>query len=72
MDSKLESNLLEEGTTALSKTKNDDEDCIREPPDGGFKAWLCVFGAFLLQFSSFGYVNACVPISIPSYPSTSH
>ncbi|KFY89649.1 hypothetical protein V500_05568 [Pseudogymnoascus sp. VKM F-4518 (FW-2643)] len=59
MDSKLDSNLLEEGTTASSKTENDDEDCIREPPDGGSKAWLCVFGAFLLQFSSFGYVNAC-------------
>jgi hypothetical protein len=29
-----------------------------EPPDGGFRAWLCVFGSFLLQFSSFGYVNA--------------
>jgi len=29
-----------------------------EPPDGGLWAWLCVFGSFLLQFSSFGYVNA--------------
>ncbi|KZF25224.1 putative MFS transporter [Xylona heveae TC161] len=29
------------------------------PPDGGFKAWLCVAGSFLLQFASFGYVNAC-------------
>ncbi|KAH8702195.1 putative MFS transporter [Talaromyces proteolyticus] len=31
----------------------------RTPPDGGTKAWLCVVGSFLLQFCSFGYVNAC-------------
>lgn len=28
------------------------------PPDGGAKAWACVAGSFLLQFCSFGYVNA--------------
>ncbi|EFE40550.1 hypothetical protein TRV_04716 [Trichophyton verrucosum HKI 0517] len=31
----------------------------RIPPDGGAKAWACVAGSFLLQFCSFGYVNAC-------------
>lgn len=31
----------------------------RTPPDGGSKAWACVAGSFLLQFCSFGYVNAC-------------
>ncbi|KAF4342649.1 monocarboxylate transporter 2 [Fusarium beomiforme] len=36
-------------------TENND----RIPPDGGAKAWACVGGAFLLQFCSFGYVNAC-------------
>lgn len=30
----------------------------RTPPDGGAKAWACVAGSFLLQFCSFGYVNA--------------
>lgn len=30
----------------------------RIPPDGGAKAWACVAGSFLLQFCSFGYVNA--------------
>ncbi|KIL87748.1 hypothetical protein FAVG1_08625 [Fusarium avenaceum] len=31
----------------------------RIPPNGGTKAWACVAGSFLLQFCSFGYVNAC-------------
>ncbi|KAI7760034.1 hypothetical protein LZL87_012405 [Fusarium oxysporum] len=31
----------------------------RIPPNGGAKAWACVAGSFLLQFCSFGYVNAC-------------
>ncbi|EKG12020.1 Cytochrome c oxidase copper chaperone [Macrophomina phaseolina MS6] len=29
------------------------------PPNGGVRAWACVAGSFLLQFCSFGYVNAC-------------
>ncbi|KAI5807308.1 MFS transporter [Peziza echinospora] len=29
------------------------------PPDGGLQAWLCVFGAFICQFCSFGFLNAC-------------
>ena len=29
-----------------------------EAPNGGFKAWACVVGALLLQFCSFGYINA--------------
>ncbi|KAH8593313.1 major facilitator superfamily domain-containing protein [Bisporella sp. PMI_857] len=44
-------------TTEKSVVISDDKDF--EPPDGGLWAWLCVFGCFLLQFSSFGYVNAC-------------
>ena len=32
----------------------------RVPPNGGTKAWACVAGSFLLQFCSFGYVNAYV------------
>ena len=31
---------------------------IFEPPNGEFKAWTRVVGAFLLQFCSFGYINA--------------
>ncbi|KAJ5387136.1 hypothetical protein N7509_009677 [Penicillium cosmopolitanum] len=30
-----------------------------EPPNGGWKAWRTVFGSFLLQTSSYGYVTAC-------------
>ena len=36
----------------------------RVPPDGGMRAWACVAGSFLLQFCSFGYVNA---YDVPSY-----
>jgi hypothetical protein len=27
-------------------------------PDGGLRAWLVVFGAWLVQFSNYGYTNA--------------
>ncbi|KAJ5470061.1 hypothetical protein N7530_007418 [Penicillium desertorum] len=30
-----------------------------EAPNGGWKAWRTVFGSFLLQTSSYGYVTAC-------------
>lgn len=30
----------------------------QSPPNGGLKAWLCVLGAFLCQFCSFGFLNA--------------
>ncbi|KAJ5958931.1 uncharacterized protein N7479_006081 [Penicillium vulpinum] len=30
-----------------------------EPPNGGWEAWRTVFGSFLLQTSSYGYVTAC-------------
>ncbi|KAM5432747.1 hypothetical protein MferCBS31731_007371 [Microsporum ferrugineum] len=43
----------EEGTPAATKVMD------RVPPNGGAKAWACVAGSFLLQFCSFGYVNAC-------------
>ncbi|EFQ96922.1 MFS transporter [Nannizzia gypsea CBS 118893] len=43
----------EEATTHNAKSLD------RIPPDGGAKAWACVAGSFLLQFCSFGYVNAC-------------
>lgn len=42
----------EEGTPAATKVMD------RVPPNGGAKAWACVAGSFLLQFCSFGYVNA--------------
>jgi MCP family monocarboxylic acid transporter-like MFS transporter 10 len=38
----------------------------RVPPNGGAKAWACVAGSFLLQFCSFGYVNAYVSILFSS------
>lgn len=37
----------------------------RIPPNGGAKAWACVAGSFLLQFCSFGYVNAWVTLLSP-------
>jgi hypothetical protein len=45
---------LEKGQ--ISSYGSDEEEF--EPPDGGFKAWACVAGCFLLQYCSFGYVNA--------------
>lgn len=39
------------------------ETCTFEPPNGGTKAWACVAGGMLLQFCSFGYVNAYVMLS---------
>ncbi|KAK8208644.1 MFS transporter [Phyllosticta capitalensis] len=30
-----------------------------QPPNGGLRAWSVVLGSFLLQMSSFGYINAC-------------
>ncbi|CAA7270046.1 unnamed protein product [Cyclocybe aegerita] len=27
-------------------------------PEGGHRAWLTIFGAFLVQYASFGYINA--------------
>jgi hypothetical protein len=52
-----EENMASEKTDAVDTIP---KDTSHEPPDGGVKAWLCVFGCFLLQFSSFGYVNAYV------------
>lgn len=42
---------------SLSLTEKQDAEAL-VPPDGGAKAWACVAGSFLLQFCSFGYVNA--------------
>lgn len=40
----------------------DEEVAVKPPaiefPEGGLAAWACVFGAFLVLFSTFGYVNA--------------
>ena len=45
------------GNSALGEPKATTE---QVPPDGGLQAWLCVLGAFLCQFSSFGFLNAYV------------
>jgi MFS family permease len=50
--------------SAISPIENEEKGLApkpleRVPPNGGAKAWACVAGSFLLQFCSFGYVNAC-------------
>ncbi|KAH7912730.1 major facilitator superfamily domain-containing protein [Hygrophoropsis aurantiaca] len=32
--------------------------CPQEPPDGGFQAWVSVFGCFLVYFCTLGLINA--------------
>lgn len=45
-----------------SANLNDDHKSIDDPslipPDGGIRAWMTVFGCFLLSFTSYGQVNA--------------
>ncbi|KAF4213441.1 hypothetical protein CNMCM8980_006327 [Aspergillus fumigatiaffinis] len=53
-----------EAPSAISPIENEEKGLApkpldRVPPNGGAKAWACVAGSFLLQFCSFGYVNAC-------------
>ncbi|KAF8148677.1 MFS general substrate transporter [Crassisporium funariophilum] len=41
--------------------KDDERDLVPSAtafPDGGLQAWLTVLGAFLVQYTSFGYINA--------------
>lgn len=39
--------------------KNDGAPAL--PPEEGLQGWLCVLGAFLGLFCSFGFLNAYVP-----------
>jgi hypothetical protein len=41
---------------ALSKETNKKQADL--PPEGGTQAWLCVIGAFLTIFCTFGFLNA--------------
>ncbi|KAK2832019.1 hypothetical protein FQN49_006934 [Arthroderma sp. PD_2] len=53
------SSLPSDGPVLVEKQAATVKPLDRVPPDGGVKAWACVAGSFLLQFCSFGYVNAC-------------
>ncbi|KAJ6530287.1 major facilitator superfamily domain-containing protein [Mycena capillaripes] len=33
-------------------------EALNDYPDGGFRAWLVLFGAFSISFSSWGYINS--------------
>lgn len=49
------------GSVSLAEKDNEADSSDRQalvPPNGGARAWACVAGSFLLQFCSFGYVNA--------------
>ena len=47
---------IEGGNNGINQAHAGDGGFI--PPDGGLQAWLCVFGAFICQFCSFGFLNA--------------
>lgn len=50
--------LTGEGKISSDEGAEDNAPINRVPPNGGLRAWACVAGSFLLQFCSFGYVNA--------------
>jgi hypothetical protein len=42
----------------LSRIRRKQPDKRVEPPDGGVRAWLVVFGAFSATLCTFGYINS--------------
>ncbi|PWN46924.1 MFS general substrate transporter [Violaceomyces palustris] len=48
----------EDGPGALPATDSSKDDSALTFPEGGTKAWLCVFGGFWSTFITFGYLNA--------------
>lgn len=46
------------GSMSPSSVSMTDTACNYEYPEGGFRAYLTVFGAFLALFSSFGHISS--------------
>ncbi|PLB48992.1 MFS general substrate transporter [Aspergillus steynii IBT 23096] len=59
MSASLDQRLSSDATVDKEERAMNAKPLERVPPNGGAKAWACVAGSFLLQFCSFGYVNAC-------------
>jgi MCP family monocarboxylic acid transporter-like MFS transporter 10 len=58
LDRRYYSDLTDREKNAPDKVENESTSHEQVRPDGGCRAWACVAGSFLLQFCSFGYVNA--------------
>ncbi|KAJ7924312.1 major facilitator superfamily domain-containing protein [Mycena leptocephala] len=63
------SERLEMGVSSIDKDSKETKELLQvlpclpaealdDYPDGGFRAWLVLFGAFCISFSSWGYINS--------------
>ena len=57
---KVTDDTLARSATEEMEERGNNIDQPKLPPEEGFQGWLCVIGAFICLFCSFGFLNACV------------